>query len=45
MHARREEFRQAYRDFFRDWDILLAPITLGPRGRTSTTPGPTDSLK
>ena len=29
MHARREEFRQAYRDFFRDWDILLAPITLG----------------
>ena len=28
MHARREEYRRAYREFFRDWDILLAPITL-----------------
>src|SRR5262249_15964025 len=28
MHARREEYRQSYRAFFRDWDILLAPITL-----------------
>jgi amidase len=28
MHAQREEYRQAYRDFFRDWDVLLAPITL-----------------
>jgi amidase len=27
-HARRETYRAAYRDFFRDWDILLAPITL-----------------
>ena len=28
MHARREQYRVAYRDFFRDWDVLLAPITL-----------------
>ena len=27
-HARREEYRAAYRTFFGDWDILLAPITL-----------------
>ena len=30
MCAQREEFRQAYRDFFRDWDVLLAPITIVP---------------
>lgn len=28
--SRREGYRAAYRAFFRDWDILLAPITLGP---------------
>ncbi|HEY3061899.1 MAG TPA: amidase family protein [Chloroflexota bacterium] len=28
MHERREHYRAAYRAFFRDWDILLAPITL-----------------
>jgi amidase len=28
MHARREAYRAAYRAFFNDWDILLAPITL-----------------
>src|SRR5207253_6345637 len=28
MHSRRERYRAAYRAFFRDWDILLAPITL-----------------
>jgi amidase len=27
-HARREAFRAAYRAFFTEWDILLAPITL-----------------
>ncbi len=27
-HAQRERYRQAYRDFFKDFDILLAPITL-----------------
>ena len=30
MCAQREEFRQAYRDFFPDWDVLLAPITIVP---------------
>ena len=29
-HAQRENYRQAYRDFFRDWDILLTPVTLVP---------------
>lgn len=29
-HERREEFRAAYRAFFREWDILLAPITIVP---------------
>jgi amidase len=28
MHARREQYRAAYRAFFKDWDVLLAPITL-----------------
>ena len=28
LHAQREQYRAAYRDFFREWDILLAPITL-----------------
>jgi amidase len=27
-HARREAYRAAYRAFFRDFDVLLAPITL-----------------
>ena len=27
-HARREAYRAAYRAFFTEWDILLAPITL-----------------
>jgi amidase len=27
-HGQREQYRAAYRAFFRDWDILLAPITL-----------------
>ena len=28
MHARREAYRAAYRAFFKDWDVLLTPITL-----------------
>jgi amidase len=28
LHAQREEYRAAYRAFFRDWDVLLAPIVL-----------------
>jgi amidase len=27
-HGRREQFREAYRNFFKEYDILLAPITL-----------------
>ncbi|MCH8108902.1 MAG: amidase [Chloroflexi bacterium] len=26
----REQFRQSYRQFFRDWDVLIAPITIVP---------------
>jgi amidase len=29
-HGQREYYRAAYREFFRDWDLLIAPITLGP---------------
>jgi amidase len=29
-HGQREDYRSAYREFFRDWDLLLAPITLVP---------------
>ncbi|HZQ35640.1 MAG TPA: amidase family protein, partial [Dehalococcoidia bacterium] len=29
-HGERERFRAAYRTFFRDWDLLLAPITMAP---------------
>ena len=28
IHAQREQYRAAYRAFFRDWDVLLAPIVL-----------------
>ncbi len=28
--GQREQFRAVYRSFFREWDILLAPITLTP---------------
>jgi amidase len=28
--ARRERYRAMFRDFFRQWDVLLAPITLVP---------------
>ncbi|HVC31254.1 MAG TPA: amidase [Steroidobacteraceae bacterium] len=30
LHRQRELCRAAYRDFFREWDILLAPITIAP---------------
>ncbi|MGH2411744.1 MAG: amidase family protein, partial [Chloroflexota bacterium] len=26
--ARRETYRAAYRDFFKEWDVLLAPVTM-----------------
>ncbi|HLZ26229.1 MAG TPA: amidase family protein [Chloroflexota bacterium] len=28
LHGKREAYRAAYRDFFREWDVLLAPIVL-----------------
>lgn len=29
-HAQREEYRESYRAFFRDWDLLLTPVTIAP---------------
>jgi len=29
-HGRREQFRAAYRAFFQEWDVLLAPIIIAP---------------
>ena len=29
-YGQREQYRAAYRAFFRDWDVLLAPITMLP---------------
>ena len=34
----REEYRAAWRDFFKEWDILLAPITLTPAFEHTTVP-------
>lgn len=28
LHAQRERYRATFRDFFRDWDVLLAPVTI-----------------
>jgi amidase len=28
MHYRRERYRASYREFFRDWDVLLAPANI-----------------
>jgi len=30
LHAQRERYRAAFRDFFRTWDVLLAPVTITP---------------
>jgi amidase len=30
LHAQRERYRAAYRDFFRTWDVLLTPVTITP---------------
>jgi amidase len=30
MHAEREMARASFRDFFKDWDVLLCPAALGP---------------
>jgi len=29
-HRQREHYRAAYRSFFRDWDVLLTPVTITP---------------
>src|SRR5205814_3791795 len=29
-HDQREELRASYRAFFREWDVLLAPLTIVP---------------
>jgi len=44
-HARREAYRAAFREFFAEWDVLLAPITLGaafPHVDTKWPPDETD---
>ena len=33
LRIQREQFRASYRAFFRDWDILLSPITMAPAFR------------
>ena len=38
--SERERFRQSYRDFFRDWDVLLAPITIVPPFPHTDAPWP-----
>ena len=38
--SERERYRQSYRDFFRDWDVLLAPITIVPAFPHTTAPWP-----
>ncbi|MFN8523019.1 MAG: amidase [Chloroflexota bacterium] len=37
-HVRREELRLAWRQFFRDWDVLLAPIVIVPAPLHTTVP-------
>jgi amidase len=37
-HEQRETYRQAYRDFFRNFDILLTPMTLVPPFKHPTLP-------
>ncbi len=38
--GQREKFRQSYRDFFRSWDVLLAPITIVPAFPHTDLPWP-----
>lgn len=37
LHDRREQYRAVWRGFFREWDILLAPITQRPAWRDYTS--------
>jgi amidase len=41
--GQREHFRAAFRAFFREWDVLLAPITLGPAFPHVAKPYPPDA--
>jgi amidase len=43
--GRRELYRAAYRAFFRDWDVLLAPITLVPAFPHTDAPMPERTLE
>lgn len=36
----REQFRQSYRQFFSDWDVLIAPITIVPAFPHTDAPWP-----
>lgn len=36
----RERFREAYREFFKSWDVLIAPITLTPAFPHTEAPWP-----
>jgi amidase len=40
LHAERERTRASYRAFFRDWDLLLAPVTLCPAFTHGPAPFP-----
>jgi amidase len=42
-YAQRDTYREAYRAFFTDWDILLAPITLIPAFPHVEMPWPRDA--
>jgi amidase len=46
-HAEREQYRAAWRAFFREWDVLLAPAWLGPAFPHAKIPFPPtpDSLR
>lgn len=35
-HEERERYREAFRSFFRDWDLLLTPVTVRPAFRHNT---------
>src|SRR5207247_6243884 len=41
--GQREQFRAAFRAFFHEWDVLLAPITLGPAFPHVPKPYPPDA--
>lgn len=43
-HARREEYRESFRAFFRDWDILLTPTTIVPAFHHRQVPWMEDTL-